>query len=75
MSPQGICIAIALAILGIIGDVSRFPTIGAFRGFFGFIPKKNQSSGWDQKGLRIHKAVQKSSQEIYVSGSRDSQAI
>ena len=33
MSPQGIGITIAPAILGIIGDVSRFPTIGAFRGF------------------------------------------
>jgi transposase len=58
MSPQGIGITIAPAILGIIGDVSRFPTIGSFRGFFGFIPKKNQSSNRDQKGLRIHKAAQ-----------------
>ena len=58
MSPQGIGITIAPAILGIIGDVSRFPTIGAFRGFFGFIPKKSQSSDRDQQGLRIHKAAQ-----------------
>ena len=58
MSPQGIGITIAPAILGIIGDVSRFPTIGSFRGFFGFIPRKNQSSNRDQTGLRIHKAAQ-----------------
>jgi transposase len=58
MSPQGIGITIAPAILGIIGDVSRFPTIGDFKGFFGFIPKKKQSSGRDQKGLQIHKAAQ-----------------
>ena len=58
MSPQGIGITIAPAILGIIGDVSRFPTIGSFRGFFGFIPRKNQSSNRNQTGLRIHKAAQ-----------------
>ncbi len=57
-SVQGIGIIIAAAILGIIGDVSRFPTIGAFRAFFGFIPKKKQSSNRDQTGLRIHKAAQ-----------------
>tara|TARA_B100000315_G_C14551767_1_gene576179 strand:+ start:90 stop:1847 length:1758 start_codon:yes stop_codon:yes gene_type:complete len=58
MSVQGIGIVIAAAILGIIGDVSRFPTIGAFRAFFGFTPKKNQSSNRDQQGLSIHKAAQ-----------------
>ena len=58
MSPQGIGITIAPGILGIIGDVSRFPTIGAFRGFFGFIPKKSQSSDRDRQGLSIHKAAQ-----------------
>ena len=58
MSPQGIGITIAPAILGIIGDVGRFPTIGAFRGYFGFIPRKSQSSDRDQQGLSIRKAAQ-----------------
>ena len=58
MSPQGIGKAVAPAILGIIGDVSRFPSIDAFRGYFGFVPKKNQSSSREMKGLRIRKAAQ-----------------
>ena len=58
MSPQGIGKAVAPAILGIIGDVSRFPSIDAFRGYFGFVPKKNQSSSREKKGLRIRKAAQ-----------------
>jgi len=59
MTPPGIGKSIAPAILGIIGDVSRFPKIDSFRAFFGFIPKKKQSVNRDKKGLGIHKAAQK----------------
>ncbi len=58
MTPQGIGETIAPAILGMIGDVSRFPTIDAFRAYFGFIPKKKESSSRQIKGLGIHKAAQ-----------------
>jgi transposase len=58
MTPQGIGPTIAPAILGIIGDVSRFPNIDAFRAYFGFIPKKKQSSSREKKGMSIHKAAQ-----------------
>ena len=59
MTPQGIGKTIAPAILGIIGDVSRFPNIDSFRAYFGFIPKKKQSVNRDKKGLGITKAAQK----------------
>ena len=58
MSPQGIGETIAPSILGIIGDVSRFASIDDFRGYFGFIPKKRQSSSREIKGLSIRKAAQ-----------------
>lgn len=58
MTPQGIGETIAPAILGIIGDVSRFPNIDDFRAYFGFIPKKEESSSREKKGLSIHKAAQ-----------------
>ncbi len=58
MTPQGMGPTIAPAILGIIGDVSRFPNIDAFRAYFGFIPKKRQSSSREKKGMGIHKAAQ-----------------
>lgn len=55
----GIGDKIAPAILGIIGDVNRFPNIKSFKKYFGFIPKKRQSSSKDLQGLRINKAAQK----------------
>jgi len=55
----GIGEKIAPAILGVIGDVSRFPNIKSFKKYFGFIPKKRQSSSRDLQGLRINKAAQK----------------
>lgn len=58
MTPQGIGTTIAPAILGIIGDVSRFPNIDSFRAYFGFIPKKKQSSSREKIGMGIHKAAQ-----------------
>jgi hypothetical protein len=58
MTPQGIGPTIAPAILGVIGDVSRFPNIDAFRAYFGFIPKKKQSSSREKQGIGIHKAAQ-----------------
>jgi hypothetical protein len=58
MTPQGIGPTIAPAILGIIGDVSRFPDIDSFRAYFGFIPKKKQSSSREKQHLGIHKAAQ-----------------
>jgi hypothetical protein len=58
MAPQGIGPTIAPAILGIIGDVSRFPNIDSFRAYFGFVPKKRQSSSREKKGMGIHKAAQ-----------------
>ena len=59
MSIRGIGDTIAPAVLGIIGDVDRFPNIGSFRKYFGFISKKKQSSNTDRKGLKIHKAAPK----------------
>lgn len=59
MTPRGIGETIAPAILGIIGDVSRFPNIDSFRAYFGFTPKKKQSVNRDKKGLSITKAAQK----------------
>ncbi len=58
-SIRGIGDKIAPAILGIIGDVSRFSNIDKFRRFFGFTPKKNQSSNHEKKGQKINKAAQK----------------
>jgi len=59
MTPLGIGETIAPAILGFIGDVSRFPNIDSFRAYFGFVPKKKQSVNKDKKGLSITKAAQK----------------
>ena len=53
MAPQGIGPTIAPAILGIIGDVSRFPNIDSFRSYFGFVPEKRQLSSREKKGLGI----------------------
>ena len=58
-SIRGIGEKIAPAILGIIGDVSRFANIDKFRRFSGFVPKKNQSSNHEKKGQKINKAAQK----------------
>ena len=58
-SIRGIGDKIAPAILGMIGDVSRFLNIDKFRRFFGFTPKKNQSSNHEKKGQKINKAAQK----------------
>lgn len=57
-SIQGIGIKIAPAILGIIGDVTRFKNIGSFKKYSGFVSKKSQSSEKDKKGLKIDKAAQ-----------------
>jgi len=58
MNPQGIGKAVAPAILEFIGDVNRFHSIDAFRGYLGFAPEKNQSSSREKKGLSIRKAAQ-----------------
>ena len=57
-SIQGIGIKIAPAILGIIGDVTRFDNIKKFKKYCGYISKKSQSSEKDKKGLKIDKAAQ-----------------
>ena len=58
-SIRGIGKKIAPGVLGIIGDVSRFSNISQFGNFYGLIPKKNQSSGHEKGGQKIHKAGQK----------------
>jgi transposase len=55
---RGIGEKIAPAIRGLIGDVRRFKNIKAFRKFFGFIPRKKQSSNKDKKGQKMCKASQ-----------------
>ena len=59
MSIRGIGNTIAPAILGIVGDVSRFPSINKFRKYFGFTPKKKQSSSKEIQGQPIDKAAQR----------------
>lgn len=59
MSIRGIGKTIAPAVLGIVGDVSRFPTIGAFKKYFGFVPKKKLSASKEKQDQKITKAAQK----------------
>lgn len=59
MSIRGIGKTIAPAVLGIVGDVSRFPTIGAFKKYFGFVPKKKLSGSKEKQDQKITKAAQK----------------
>jgi len=58
-SIRGIGKKIAPAVLGIVGDVSRFLNIDGFGKYFGFIPKKNQSSDHEKGGQKISKSAQK----------------
>lgn len=57
-TPQGIGTRIAPAVMGLSGDLRRFPNIRKYKKFYGFIPKKNQSSKKDKEGLKICKASQ-----------------
>lgn len=46
-------------ILGITGDISRFPNVRSYQCFCGLVPKKKQTSEHDKKGLPLRKNAQK----------------
>jgi transposase len=55
MSHRGIGPVSAPAILGSVGDISRFRNVRKYQAFCGLIPKKKQSSNDDKQGLPIRK--------------------
>lgn len=64
-SLRGIGPVIAANIMGIVGNVERFPCAGDYKCYCGGIPKKSQSSNRDQKGLPITKAAQRILKKSY----------
>jgi transposase len=74
-SIRGLGEKIAPAILGIIGDVSRFANIDKFRRFFGFVPKKNQSSNHAKKRAKDNQGSTEAAETISVHSRRCGPAV
>lgn len=55
----------APTILGITGNISRFPNVRSYQCFCGLIPKKKQTSDHDKKGLPVRKNAQRLLKKSY----------
>jgi Transposase and inactivated derivatives len=64
-SLRGFGPVISANIVGVVGNVLRFPNVRAYQCYCGGIPKKKQSSHRDQKGLPITKAAQRLLKKSY----------